>query len=67
MNRRFRDWSLVSFLPKIVAPVVLIQGLDDPFGTMAQIDGISDIILWSRQLRVPDGRQTLIWNIQRRF
>jgi pimeloyl-ACP methyl ester carboxylesterase len=36
----FRDWNIEEVLPRIEAPVLTIQGLDDEYGTMAQIDAI---------------------------
>ena len=37
----FRDWNVTEFIPKIQCPVLLIQGLDDEYGTPAQIDAIA--------------------------
>ncbi|HKY95003.1 MAG TPA: alpha/beta fold hydrolase, partial [Kiloniellales bacterium] len=34
----FRDWTIEDVLPAIQAPVLAIQGEDDEYGTMAQID-----------------------------
>jgi pimeloyl-ACP methyl ester carboxylesterase len=34
----FRDWNIESFLGGIDCPVLLIQGEDDEYGTLAQID-----------------------------
>jgi pimeloyl-ACP methyl ester carboxylesterase len=36
----FRDWNIESFLGNIECPVLLIQGEDDEYGTLAQIDAI---------------------------
>ena len=36
----FRDWNIEDVLPAIEAPVLTIQGVDDEYGTMAQIDAI---------------------------
>jgi pimeloyl-ACP methyl ester carboxylesterase len=36
----FRDWNIESFLGGIDCPVLLIQGEDDEYGTLAQIDAI---------------------------
>ena len=40
LNPAFRDWNIESFLPEIVVPILAIQGLDDAYGTLAQIDAI---------------------------
>jgi pimeloyl-ACP methyl ester carboxylesterase len=36
----FRDWDITSALRHIQVPVLAIQGLDDPYGTRAQVDVI---------------------------
>jgi pimeloyl-ACP methyl ester carboxylesterase len=36
----FRDWSMVAALPAIVCPLLVIQGLDDEYGTTAQVETI---------------------------
>jgi len=36
----FRHWDLTAMLPGVKAPVLVIQGADDPYGTLAQVDGI---------------------------
>jgi pimeloyl-ACP methyl ester carboxylesterase len=40
LDPEFLDWNLEPLLPKIRAPVLLIQGRDDEYGTLAQIDAI---------------------------
>jgi pimeloyl-ACP methyl ester carboxylesterase len=37
----FRDWNLEPLLPSITAPTLVIQGRDDEYGTLAQIDTIA--------------------------
>ena len=41
LDARFRDWSIESELAAIACPVLAVQGLDDPYGTMEQIHGIA--------------------------
>ena len=36
----FRDWNIERFLPAIHSPLLVIQGEDDPYGTLAQVDAI---------------------------
>lgn len=36
----FRTWNIESFLPAIGCPVMVIQGEEDNYGTMAQLDAI---------------------------
>jgi pimeloyl-ACP methyl ester carboxylesterase len=40
LDPEFRAWNLESLLPRIQAPALLIQGRDDEYGTLAQIDAI---------------------------
>ena len=37
----FRSWNIEAYLPSIEAPVLVIQGEDDPYGTRAQVDAIA--------------------------
>ena len=37
----FVGWNLEAFLPDITAPVLQIQGVDDQYGTAAQLDAIA--------------------------
>jgi pimeloyl-ACP methyl ester carboxylesterase len=36
----FRSWNIEEYLPRITVPVLVIQGLDDQYGTMAQVEAI---------------------------
>ena len=36
----FRAWNIEAFLSGIECPVLLLQGMDDEYGTLAQIDAI---------------------------
>ena len=40
LDPRFRDWTIEELLPAIRAPTLLIQGRDDEYGTLEQIDRI---------------------------
>ena len=37
----FRRWNIEEYLPSISCPILAIQGLDDPYGTMAQVEAIA--------------------------
>ena len=37
----FRAWNIEEYLPRITAPVLLIQGEDDQYGTPAQVEAIA--------------------------
>lgn len=36
----FRSWNIEEYLPPITCPMLVIQGLDDQYGTMAQVEAI---------------------------
>jgi pimeloyl-ACP methyl ester carboxylesterase len=36
----FRAWNIEEYLPRIACPILAIQGLDDEYGTMAQVEAI---------------------------
>ena len=40
----FRSWNIEEFLRPITAPALLIQGTDDEYGTMRQIDSVRSLI-----------------------
>ncbi|MBU2550445.1 MAG: alpha/beta hydrolase [Proteobacteria bacterium] len=40
LNPDFKAWNIEAFLPGIRAPLLALQGRDDPYGTPAQIESI---------------------------
>jgi pimeloyl-ACP methyl ester carboxylesterase len=40
LDPAFREWSIESDAAGVTAPMLLVQGEDDPYGTLAQIDRI---------------------------
>jgi pimeloyl-ACP methyl ester carboxylesterase len=40
LDPQFRDWSIEDLIGEINVPMLLIQGRDDEYGTMAQLDRI---------------------------
>jgi pimeloyl-ACP methyl ester carboxylesterase len=40
LHPEFRDWNLEEFLPRITCPTLLIQGENDEYGTLRQIEAI---------------------------
>ena len=40
LDPQFRRWNIEEYLPSISAPVLAIQGTDDEYGTMAQLESI---------------------------
>lgn len=41
LDPAFRDWNIEEYLPGIRCPLLAIQGEDDEYGTMAQLDAIA--------------------------
>ncbi|HEX3318341.1 MAG TPA: alpha/beta hydrolase [Solirubrobacteraceae bacterium] len=41
LDPAFRDWSIVDLLSAIDAPVLVVQGSNDPYGTMAHADAVA--------------------------
>jgi pimeloyl-ACP methyl ester carboxylesterase len=37
----FRRWNIEEYLPRITCPILAVQGLDDEYGTMAQVQAIA--------------------------
>jgi pimeloyl-ACP methyl ester carboxylesterase len=37
----FRRWNIEEYLPRISCPILVIQGLDDEYGTQAQVQAIA--------------------------
>lgn len=40
LDPAFRSWSIEGLLPAVTAPTLLIQGVDDEYGTVAQLEAI---------------------------
>jgi len=41
LHPEFRRWNIEQYLPRIGCPVLAIQGEDDEYGTMEQLDRIA--------------------------
>ena len=41
LRPEFRDWTIEEYLPRIMCPVLAIQGEDDEYGTMEQVHRIA--------------------------
>jgi len=41
LDPAFRDWNIEPYLPRIRCPVLAIQGEDDEYGTLAQVEAIA--------------------------
>lgn len=42
LDPAFRSWNIEEYLPRITCPTLVIQGLDDQYGTMAQVEAIKN-------------------------
>ncbi len=40
LDPAFRSWNITDFLPDVRCPVLCVQGADDEYGTLAQLDAI---------------------------
>jgi pimeloyl-ACP methyl ester carboxylesterase len=36
----FRSWNIEEYLPRVAVPSLVVQGAEDPYGTLAQIEAI---------------------------
>jgi len=54
LDPRFRSWNLESYLSQIRCPVLMIQGEQDEYGTVAQLDAIRARVPQSEVLWLPD-------------
>jgi pimeloyl-ACP methyl ester carboxylesterase len=50
----FESWNIESLLDEIPCPVLAIQGREDEYGTMAQIDGIAARVAGATLLKLDD-------------
>ncbi len=52
LDPAFRGWNIEALLPEITCPVLAIQGIDDEYGTMAQIDRIAAAVPHAQLLKL---------------
>lgn len=50
----FRHWNIESAVSQISCPILAIQGVDDEYGTLSQIEGIKRLAAQTRLLIIPD-------------
>jgi pimeloyl-ACP methyl ester carboxylesterase len=59
LDPAFRDWSLEADAEAVTAPLLLIQGADDPYGTLDQLDRVEQRVRGPvRRLVVPGGHSS---------
>ena len=44
LDPQFRHWNIEEYLPSVAVPVLAIQGVDDEYGTMAQLKSIRESV-----------------------
>ena len=55
LSDAFRAWNIEDRLPAVTAPVLLVQGTDDQYGTLAQLDAIDAAVRGGCERLVLDG------------
>jgi len=65
LDPAFQDWNIENYLPAVLAPVLAIQGLDDTYGTLAQIDAIEQGVGGSFQKQLLENCGHTPWSAQR--
>ena len=53
LSAAFRDWNIEEYLPQIRCPVLALQGEDDEYATMRQIDVIAEKVPGTELLKLP--------------
>lgn len=48
----FRHWNIEALLPRVICPLLAVQGYDDEYGTMTQIDTIQAKLPHAQLLRL---------------
>jgi pimeloyl-ACP methyl ester carboxylesterase len=58
LDPSFRGWNIERLLPEITAPVLAIQGIDDEYATLEQIESIARAIPATELLALPGCRHS---------
>ena len=53
LSADFRDWNIEEYLAQIRCPVLAIQGADDEYATMRQVDVIAERVAGAALLKLP--------------
>lgn len=54
LSPAFRDWNIEEYLPRIRCPVLALQGEDDEYATMRQIEVIAEQVPGTQLLKLAD-------------
>lgn len=52
LNPDFKAWNIEEYLPSVTVPVQVIQGEDDEYGTIAQVEAIRDQVAGPVEIRM---------------
>jgi len=44
LSEKFRNWNITEYLPAITCPTLVIQGSDDEYGTLRQVEAIAQSV-----------------------
>lgn len=50
LSPAYRNWNIEHFLPQIICPVLAIQGVEDEYGTLAQVQSIVNQVSGSAEM-----------------
>lgn len=54
LSPEFRQWNIVDEIKSITVPTLIIQGVDDEYGTAQQVDAIANSINgWTEKVMIP--------------
>jgi pimeloyl-ACP methyl ester carboxylesterase len=54
LDPSFQSWSIEALLPRVKAPTLLIQGLNDPYFSLGQLDRMMRAVPQARRLELAD-------------
>ena len=55
LSDEFYKWNIEKYLPKITCPALIIQGEDDRYGTLAQVEGIKKQVSGPVEVKIISG------------
>ena len=58
LDPRFRDWNIEADIRPVRCPVLVIQGLDDEYGTLEQLRRIEAAVPQARSIELPQCRHS---------
>lgn len=58
LSEQHQSWNIEHFIPKIKVPILVIQGENDEFGSMNQVNAFDNAVVKVEKLIVPNARHT---------